>query len=78
MLGDVVSGNSVPANTTVMATAITGYLCPSDANPGSTENLDIGYTVPVTLRELRGQRGDNRPYCGGVVNGMAWWLGGNP
>ena len=68
-LGDVVSGSSVAANTTVMSTSINGYLCPSDANPGSHENLDIGYTVPVTcvnyavngggepaLRRRRGQR----------------------
>jgi len=39
MLGDVLNGTSVPANTTVMATAIPGYLCPSDPNPGSTEAL---------------------------------------
>ena len=36
MLGDVVSGSSVAANTTVMSTSISGYLCPSDGNPGST------------------------------------------
>jgi prepilin-type N-terminal cleavage/methylation domain-containing protein len=34
MLADVLNGAAVPANTTVMATAIPGYLCPSDPNPG--------------------------------------------
>jgi prepilin-type N-terminal cleavage/methylation domain-containing protein len=35
LLGDVLNGSSVPANTSVMSTAIPGYLCPSDPNPGS-------------------------------------------
>ncbi|MGC8644586.1 MAG: DUF1559 domain-containing protein, partial [Isosphaeraceae bacterium] len=78
MLGDVVSGNSVPANTTVMSTAIPGYLCPSDANPGSEENLAVGYAVRVTCVNYAVNAGTNRSYAGGVVNGVAWWLGGNP
>ena len=77
MLGDVVNGNSVPANTTVMSTAIPGYLCPSDANPGSEENLDVGYGVRVTCVNYAVNAGTNRSYTGGVVNGVAWWLGGN-
>ena len=77
-LGDVVNGNSVAANTTVMTTSINGYFCPSDANPGSNENLDIGYTVPVSCVNYAVNAGTNRAYSGGVVNGMAWWLGGNP
>ena len=56
MLGDVVSGNSVAANTTVMSTSIAGYFCPSDANPGSRGTLDLGYSAPGGVRELRGQR----------------------
>ncbi len=78
MLGDVVSGSSVAANTTVMSTSISGYLCPSDGNPGSHENLDIGYSVPVTCVNYAVNGGGNRLYGGGVVNGVAWWLGGNP
>jgi prepilin-type N-terminal cleavage/methylation domain-containing protein/prepilin-type processing-associated H-X9-DG protein len=78
MLGDVVSGNSVPANTTVMSTAIAGYLCPSDGNPGSYETLVIGYSVNVTCVNYAVNAGTNRSYSAGVVNGVAWWLGGNP
>jgi prepilin-type N-terminal cleavage/methylation domain-containing protein/prepilin-type processing-associated H-X9-DG protein len=78
MLGDVVSGSSVAANTTVMTTSINGYLCPSDANPGSHENLDIGYSVPVTCVNYAVNGGVNRLYHGGTVNGVSWWLGGNP
>ena len=78
MLGDVVSGNSVAANTTVMSTSIAGYLCPSDANPGSNENLDVGYSVHVTCVNYAVNAGTNRTYFGGVVNRLAWWLGGNP
>jgi prepilin-type N-terminal cleavage/methylation domain-containing protein/prepilin-type processing-associated H-X9-DG protein len=77
-LGDVVNGNSVADNTTVMTTSINGYLCPSDANPGSRENLDIGYTVPVTCVNYAVNGGSNRVYQGGTVNGVAWWLGGHP
>ncbi len=77
-LGDVVNGNSVAANTTVMTTSINGYFCPSDAYPGSHENLDIGYSVPVACVNYAVNAGTNRNYSGGVVTGMSWWLGGNP
>ncbi len=59
-LGDVVSGNSVAANTTVMTTSINGYFCPSDANPGSNQNLNIGYTVPVSCVNYAVNAGTNR------------------
>ena len=61
-LGDVVNGNSVAANTTVMTTSIGGYFCPSDAYPGSHENLDIGYTVPVACVNYAVNAGTNRLY----------------
>ena len=61
-----------------MTTSINGYFCPSDANPGSNKNLDIGYTVPVSCVNYAVNAGTNRAYSGGVVNGMSWWLGGNP
>jgi prepilin-type N-terminal cleavage/methylation domain-containing protein/prepilin-type processing-associated H-X9-DG protein len=78
MLGDVLGGAAVPANTTVMATAIPGYLCPSDPNPGSTENLVGGYSVPVTTVNYAVNGGLNRWNDGGRTSGTAWWLGGNP
>ncbi len=76
-LGDVLGGNSVPANTTVMTTAIAGYLCPSDANPGNTGNLAGGFTVPITCINYSVNAGTNRQNSGGIVNGVTWWLGGN-
>jgi prepilin-type N-terminal cleavage/methylation domain-containing protein/prepilin-type processing-associated H-X9-DG protein len=76
-LGDVLAGSSVPANTTVMTTNIAGYLCPSDPNPGNTGNLAGGFTVPVTCINYAINAGTNRQYSGGIVNGVAWWLGGN-
>ena len=76
-LGDVLAGSSVPANTTVMSTAIAGYLCPSDANPGSTGNLVGGFTTPITCVNYAINAGGNRQNSGGAVNGVAWWLGGN-
>ncbi len=76
-LGDVVSGNSVPANTTVMSVNIPGYLCPSDSNPGSTETLKVGYTAQVSCINYAVNGGTNRQNDGGAVNGIAWWLGGN-
>jgi DNA replication protein DnaC len=78
LLGDVVNGRSIPANTTVMATAIPGYLCPSDPNPGSTENLAGGFDIPVTTVNYAVNGGVNRWNCRGYTNGTAWWLGGNP
>src|SRR6516162_3698645 len=78
MLGDVLNGASVPANTTVMATAIPGYLCPSDPNPGSTRDLAGGFSVPVTTVNYAVNGGGNRWNCGWRTNGTAWWLGGNP
>jgi prepilin-type N-terminal cleavage/methylation domain-containing protein/prepilin-type processing-associated H-X9-DG protein len=76
-LGDVINGSSVPANTTVMSTNIPGYLCPSDGNPGSTENLAVGYSTPVACINYAVNAGTNRQNNGGTVNGVAWWLGGN-
>jgi prepilin-type processing-associated H-X9-DG protein len=78
MLGDVVGGSSVPANTTVMSTLIPGYLCPSDSNPGSNQDLAVGFTSRVTCVNYAINGGVNRQNTGGSVNGVAWWLGGNP
>jgi prepilin-type N-terminal cleavage/methylation domain-containing protein/prepilin-type processing-associated H-X9-DG protein len=78
MQGDVANGNSIPANTTVMSTNIPGYLCPSDANPGSTMNLAVDYTAQVTCVNYAINGGVNRQNYGGQVAGVAWWLGGNP
>ena len=61
MLGDVVNGSSVPANTTVMAINILGYLCPSDSNPGSTQTLAVGYTALVTCVNYSINGGDKPP-----------------
>ena len=60
-LGDVLNGGSVPANTTVMATAIPGYLCPSDPNPGSTDEPRRGFHRPGHDGQLRGQRRGQPP-----------------
>ena len=77
MLPDVTNGNSVPANTTVMANLVPGYLCPSDGNPGSSENLAVGYGARVTCVNYAINGGVNRQNSGGIVSGVAWWLGGN-
>ncbi len=77
-LGDVLNGGSVPANTTVMATAIPGYLCPSDPNPGSTANLAGGFSAQVTTVNYAVNGGVNRWNNAGRASGTAWWLGGNP
>ena len=77
MLPDVTNGSSVPANTTVMANLVPGYLCPSDGNPGSSENLAVGYGARVTCVNYAINGGVNRQNSGGMVSGVAWWLGGN-
>jgi prepilin-type N-terminal cleavage/methylation domain-containing protein/prepilin-type processing-associated H-X9-DG protein len=77
MLADVTNNSAVAANTTVIATAVPGYLCPSDAYPGNTGNIDGGYNARVTCVNYSINGGTNRQYFGGRVNGVAWWLGGN-
>ena len=76
-LGDVAGGVSVAANTTVMATAIAGYLCPSDPNPGNNGGLAGGFTVRVQPVNYAVNGGTNRLYSGGRTNGATWWLGAN-
>jgi prepilin-type N-terminal cleavage/methylation domain-containing protein/prepilin-type processing-associated H-X9-DG protein len=76
-LGDVSRGRSIPANTTVMSIMVPGYLCPSDGNPGSSENLAVGFNARVTCVNYAINGGVNRQNNGGCVNGVAWWLGGN-
>jgi prepilin-type N-terminal cleavage/methylation domain-containing protein len=77
MLGDVLVDHAVAANTTVIATSVPGYLCPSDPNPGNTGNIDGGYDAQVTTVNYSVNGGGNRQNNGGSVNGVAWWLGGN-
>ncbi len=77
MLGDILAGSAVAANTTVIATSIPGYLCPSDANPGNLGTIAGGYAARVTCINYSINGGDNRQNNGGNVNGVAWWLGGN-
>ena len=56
---------------------VPGYLCPSDGNPGSSENLAVGFNARVTCVNYAINGGVNRQNYGGAVNGVAWWLGGN-
>jgi prepilin-type processing-associated H-X9-DG protein len=76
-LADLTNNAAVAAQTTVMSTNIPGYLCPSDANPGTVGNLAGGYTSPVTNINYAVNGGCNRQNLGGRTNGIAWWLGGN-
>ena len=76
-LGDVLNNSAVAAQTTVMSTNIPGYLCPSDANPGTSGTLAGGFTSQVTNINYAINAGNNRQNVGGRVNGISWWLGGN-
>jgi prepilin-type N-terminal cleavage/methylation domain-containing protein/prepilin-type processing-associated H-X9-DG protein len=76
-LADVTAGSAVPANTTVMSTNIPGYLCPSDGNPGSAQNIAVGFDKQVACINYAVNGGTNRQSNGGSTNGVAWWLGGN-
>jgi prepilin-type N-terminal cleavage/methylation domain-containing protein/prepilin-type processing-associated H-X9-DG protein len=77
LIGDVLNGSAVAANTTVIATAIPGYLCPSDANPGNSGTIVGGFTAPVTCVNYSVNGGGNRQNSGGRTGGATWWLGGN-
>ncbi len=76
-LPDFNPSGAVAANTTVIATSVPGYLCPTDSNPGNTGNIDGGFDAPATCVNYAVNGGGNRWNCGGRVNGVAWWLGGN-
>jgi prepilin-type N-terminal cleavage/methylation domain-containing protein/prepilin-type processing-associated H-X9-DG protein len=76
-LPDFNPSGAVAANTTVIATSVPGYLCPTDSNPGNTGNIDGGFNAPATCVNYAVNGGGNRWNCGGRVNGVAWWLGGN-
>jgi prepilin-type N-terminal cleavage/methylation domain-containing protein/prepilin-type processing-associated H-X9-DG protein len=76
-LGDVLAGSAVAANTTVIGISIPGYLCPSDANPGNRGAIAGGYSLRVTCVNYSINGGCNRQNSGGLVSGVAWWLGGN-
>jgi prepilin-type N-terminal cleavage/methylation domain-containing protein/prepilin-type processing-associated H-X9-DG protein len=76
-LGDVLNNVAVADNTTVISTSIAGYLCPSDANPGNNGTLAGGFGTKVTCVNYAPNAGTNRRNCGGAVNGISWWLGGN-
>jgi prepilin-type N-terminal cleavage/methylation domain-containing protein/prepilin-type processing-associated H-X9-DG protein len=76
-LGDVLNNSAVSAQTTVMSTNIAGYLCPSDANPGTVGTLAGGYSSQVTNINYAINAGNNRQNVGGPVNGISWWLGGS-
>jgi prepilin-type N-terminal cleavage/methylation domain-containing protein/prepilin-type processing-associated H-X9-DG protein len=77
-MGDILNGVAVACNTTVISTSIAGYLCPYDANPGNSGTLAGGFGTPVTCVNYGPNAGDNRQNIGGSVNGISWWLGGNP
>ncbi len=77
MIPDFNANGAVAANTTVIATAVPGYLCPSDPNPGGGDAIDGGYNAPGGSVNYAANGGTNRQYNGGRVNGVAWWLGGN-
>jgi len=76
-LGDVLNNVAVAENTTVIATNIAGYLCPSDPNPGNSGTIAGGYAARVTCVNYAPNGGTNRRNNGGAVNGVSWWLGGN-
>ena len=59
--------------------SIPGYLCPSDPNPGSTENLAVGFT-PRSRRVNYAVNGGRQPpeLRRRPSTDVAWWLGGNP
>jgi prepilin-type N-terminal cleavage/methylation domain-containing protein/prepilin-type processing-associated H-X9-DG protein len=77
-LPDVTGNSGVAANTTVMSTPVSTYFCPTDPNPGSTGNIDGGFDARVTCSSYGINGGTNRQNYGGLVNGVAWWMGGNP
>ncbi len=65
------NGVPVAENTTVIATNIAAYLCPSDHNPGNSNAIAGGYTARVTCVNYAPNGGTNRQNNGGPVNGVS-------
>ncbi len=68
-------------NATVITAVVDTYLCPSDPDVGGDDMVKVGgagvkIVVADTNYPING--GTNRQNNNGYVNGVAWWLGGNP
>jgi prepilin-type processing-associated H-X9-DG protein len=82
MVGDRAAsfyGASKVMNGTVTVSVVNAYLCPSDPDVGGTDTIKIG-TVKIVVADTNYpiNGGTNRQNNGGYVNGVSWWLGGNP
>ena len=63
-------------NATVTSMQISGFLCPSDGNPGNTGTFS-SQGRPVAVTNYPNNAGTNRNYNGGVPNGPCWFTGGH-
>jgi prepilin-type N-terminal cleavage/methylation domain-containing protein/prepilin-type processing-associated H-X9-DG protein len=71
---------STNINATIITTVINGYLCPSDPDAGGSDLIAVGLStnkVIVADSNYPINGGNNRQNYGGIVNGVAWWLGGS-
>jgi prepilin-type N-terminal cleavage/methylation domain-containing protein/prepilin-type processing-associated H-X9-DG protein len=67
-------------NATILTAQMKNYLCPSDPDLGGDDLIAVGSsanTVVVASNNYPINGGTNRQNNGGVVNGVAWWLGGS-
>jgi prepilin-type N-terminal cleavage/methylation domain-containing protein/prepilin-type processing-associated H-X9-DG protein len=64
------------ANSTVLYTALSAFLCPSDMNPGDISTTFNGATPGVS--NYPNNMGMEPNYTSGALNGPCWYLGGDP
>jgi prepilin-type N-terminal cleavage/methylation domain-containing protein/prepilin-type processing-associated H-X9-DG protein len=77
----VTSGSAMAyaANGTVMSTKLATLLCPSDPNPGDIRPINATYAPGVVgCTNYPTNMGTEPNLTGGVLNGPAWYLGGDP
>jgi prepilin-type N-terminal cleavage/methylation domain-containing protein/prepilin-type processing-associated H-X9-DG protein len=83
MVGDRKSAynkNSTVINASIFTTTVRTYLCPSDPFVGGSDLIQVGPTsnkVLVADSSYPINGGTNRQNNNGIVNGVAWWLGGS-
>jgi prepilin-type N-terminal cleavage/methylation domain-containing protein/prepilin-type processing-associated H-X9-DG protein len=71
---------STVINATIITTVMKGYLCPSDTFVGGSDVIAVSSktnTVLIADSNYPINGGTNRQNNNGVVNGVAWWMGGS-
>jgi prepilin-type processing-associated H-X9-DG protein len=78
MWGGACGSDPASTNSTIVATKVASFLCPSDSNIGNNQTITVnGVNIgPVATSNYANNYGTNRNLNGGLPTGPAWYLGG--